>query len=107
MIIVLILYQMTQIETDPNWKCFADNKSKVNQKLKFGLGRVENIVRKGENVGYQHFLFSPSAYRSFFSETFNKKSRLYSYKDLIKEAANVKKQIGSYGRNLSCFCNNC
>ena len=28
----------------------------VNNKLKFGLGRVENIVGKGENAGYQHFL---------------------------------------------------
>ena len=28
----------------------------VNEKLKFVLGRVENIVGKGENAGYQHFL---------------------------------------------------
>ena len=26
------------------------------EKLKFVLGRVENIVVKGENAGYQHFL---------------------------------------------------
>ena len=24
--------------------------------MKFGLERVENIVEKGENAGYQHFL---------------------------------------------------
>ena len=28
-------------------------------KLKFGLERTENIVRKGENAGSQHFLLFP------------------------------------------------
>ena len=28
----------------------------VNQKLKFALGRVENILGKGENAGYQRLL---------------------------------------------------
>ena len=37
-------------------KAFADNKINVNEKLKFGLGRIENIVGNGENAGYQHFL---------------------------------------------------
>ena len=37
-------------------KAFADNKLSVNEKPKFGLGNVENIVGKGENAGYQHFL---------------------------------------------------
>ena len=32
-------------------KCTSDQKE-----LKFVLRRVENIVRKGENAGYQHFL---------------------------------------------------
>ena len=32
---------------------------KINEKLKFGLRRVENIGRKGENAGYQHFLCFP------------------------------------------------
>ena len=31
----------------------------LNQKLKFVLGIVENIVGKGENACYQHFLFFP------------------------------------------------
>ena len=39
-----------------NLKASADNKLNVNEKLKFVLGRVENIVGKGENAGYQHFL---------------------------------------------------
>ena len=32
-------------------KVFADDKINVIQKLKFYLGRVENIVGKGENAG--------------------------------------------------------
>ena len=38
-------------------KAFADDNIKVTQTLTFVLGRVENIVEKGENAGYQHFLF--------------------------------------------------
>ena len=34
-------------------KAFADDKT-VSQKLKFALGRVENIVGKGENTGKQN-----------------------------------------------------
>ena len=45
------------INSLPNNKAFADNKRNVTQKLKFVLEMVENIVGKGENAGYQHFLF--------------------------------------------------
>ena len=32
----------------------------MTEKLKkFGVGRIENIVGRGENAGYQHFLFFP------------------------------------------------
>ena len=34
-------------------KAVADDKINVSQTLKFVVGRVENIVRKGENAGYQ------------------------------------------------------
>ena len=37
-------------------KAFAEDEINVTQKLKFVFGRVENIVGKGENAGYQHFL---------------------------------------------------
>ena len=37
-------------------KDLADNKINATEKLKFLLGRVENIVGKGENAGHQHFL---------------------------------------------------
>ena len=33
-------------------KAFSDNKINVNEKVKFGLGRVEKFVGKGENAGY-------------------------------------------------------
>ena len=37
--------------------------------LKFALGRVENIVKKGENAGYQHFLLFP---QSFLKASFSR-----------------------------------
>ena len=40
-------------------KALADNKINVTEKLKFVLGRVENILGKGENAGYQHLLLFP------------------------------------------------
>ena len=45
------------------FKAFADNKINVTKKLKFVLGRVENIVGKRENAGYQHFLFFPHCFQ--------------------------------------------
>ena len=41
-------------------KTFADDKINVNKNLKFVLGRVENIVGKGENAGYKHFFLFPT-----------------------------------------------
>ena len=40
------------------FKAFADDKN-LAEKLKFVLERVENIVGKGENACYQHFLLFP------------------------------------------------
>ena len=37
--------------------------------MKFALGRVENIVEKGENAGYQHFLLFPQCFQKFLSFT--------------------------------------
>ena len=37
-------------------EAFADDSFSVAQMLEFTFGRVENIVGKGENAGYQHFL---------------------------------------------------
>ena len=44
-------------------KALADNKIKVTAILKIILGRVENIVRNGENAGYQHFLLFPQCFQ--------------------------------------------
>ena len=47
-------------------KAFADDNINVNEQLKFGLRKVENIEVKGENAGYQNFLL--------FSQCFQKAS---------------------------------
>ena len=44
-------------------KAFADEKINVAQNLKFVYDRVENIVGKGENAGYQHFLLFPQCFQ--------------------------------------------
>ena len=44
-------------------KAFADDKINVTEKLKFLLGRVENIARKGDNAGYQHCLLFPQCFQ--------------------------------------------
>ena len=36
------------------------------EKFKFVLGKVENIVGKGENAGYQHFLPFPQCFQMAF-----------------------------------------
>ena len=46
-----------------NLKAFAEDEINVTEKLKFVLGRAENIVEKGENAGYQHFLLSPQCFQ--------------------------------------------
>ena len=44
-------------------KAFADNKIKLTEKFRFGLGMVENIVGKGESAGYQCFLLFPQCFQ--------------------------------------------
>ena len=54
----LTLYQTTNL-----WNGQIENtcrqQSELTEKLKFDLERVENIMGKGENAGYQHFLRFP------------------------------------------------
>ena len=46
---------------------YADDKINVTQNLNFVLRRVENILGKGENAGYQYFLLFPKMFsKSFF-----------------------------------------
>ena len=49
----------------PGWSDKILDMSKINvtQTLKFALGRVENIVGKGENAGFQHFLLVPQYFQ--------------------------------------------
>ena len=59
----MILYLLAALVNPfPNNKIF-DNNVNVNEKLQFILGRVENIVRKGENAGNQHFLLFPQCFQ--------------------------------------------
>ena len=59
-----IFHPKSQINPLPNdilldWSIFkelGDDKIDVTEKLKFVLRRVENIMGKGENAGYQHFV---------------------------------------------------
>ena len=44
-------------------KAFADNKTDATEKSKLVMGRVENIVVKGENAGHQHFLIFPQCFQ--------------------------------------------
>ena len=51
-------------------KDFAEDRINVNFKMAFVLGRLENIVGKGENAGYQHFLLFPQCFqKAFLSES--------------------------------------
>ena len=43
----------------------------VTEKLKFVLGRVENIVWEGENAGYQHFILLLCFQKASFPRVFN------------------------------------
>ena len=59
----LTLYRTTNSLVQIENINFADDKVNVNKKFKFGLGRVENIVGKGENAGHQHFLLFPQCFQ--------------------------------------------
>ena len=53
----LTLYQTTKL------KAFVDNNFNVAHMVQFYFRRVENIVGKGENAGYQHFLLFPRCFQ--------------------------------------------
>ena len=64
-------FRVTVLNSLPNdkildWtkmKAFADDNINVTENLKPGFGRVENIVGKRENAGYQHFLLFPQFFQ--------------------------------------------
>ena len=47
-------------------KGFADDKIIATQKIELYYGSVENIVGKGENAGYQHFLLCRQCLQKVF-----------------------------------------
>ena len=47
-------------------KAFAEDKISITEELKSVLGRIENIVEKRENAGYQHFLLFPQCFQKTF-----------------------------------------
>ena len=49
-------------------KAFADNKLNDTQNIKFVYHRVEIILGKGENAGYQHVPFSHNVFNELFPE---------------------------------------
>ena len=75
-------------------KDLAENKIYMTQKLNFVLGRLENIVGKGENAGHQHFLLFPQCFQmlcfsgSFKSELCGKE--LKHYKSICNFLLNYK-----------------
>ena len=46
------------------FKVFADHKTNVPQMMISVCGRVENMVGKGEQAGYQHFLLFPQFFHN-------------------------------------------
>ena len=53
-------------------KAFADDKSNVTQNIKVVFHRIENIVGKEENTGYQYFLLFPQCFQKAFSSSASK-----------------------------------
>ena len=48
------------------FKAFSEEKLNVAKIMISVFDRVENIVRKGENAGYQHFLLFPQCFQKVF-----------------------------------------
>ena len=57
----------------------ADHKIHVTEKFKFVLRRVENIVGKEENAGYQHFSISYIVFKRLFPMGINPLLHRYSF----------------------------
>ena len=58
---------MTKTLDQSKLKAIPDDKLKVIQMAKFVLDNKENIVRKGENAGYQYFLLFPQCFQKVVS----------------------------------------
>ena len=56
----------------PEMKAFVDDKLNVTQNVKVVFNRIENIVGKEENAGYQYFLLFPQCFQKAFSSSASK-----------------------------------
>ena len=68
MVSIWTSHQFCRLVTSIFWsklKAFADERIKWNEKEKLVSARIKNIVGKGENAGYQHFLLFPQCFQSF------------------------------------------
>ena len=65
---VLDLFNSLQKDKNLPWAelmALADDRLKMAEIAELVLGRVKNIVGKGENAGYQHFLLFPQCFQKF------------------------------------------
>ena len=63
----MLSFSSSKILDWSNLKAFTDLNIYVPENWKFVLGRIESIVRKGENAGYQHFLLFPQSFQKALS----------------------------------------
>ena len=68
-------------------KVFADKEFSEAQIIAFVFERTENTVRKRENAGHQHFLFSPKCFQKTSCLGFIKTA--HKVKDLTYSRHNV------------------
>ena len=61
--VIITLYENDKTLEVTKLKAFADDKIHVAQMMISVFDRVENIVGKRENAGYQHFLLFPQCFR--------------------------------------------
>ena len=66
----------------PKLKASADDKSNVTQNIKVVFNKIENIVGKEENAGYQHF-FPPQCFSKGLFLKYVKSHRVLSGNGLI------------------------
>ena len=56
----------------PKLKAFADDKLNVTQNVNVVFHRIQNIMGKEENAGYQHFFLFPQCFQKAFSSSASK-----------------------------------
>ena len=64
----LTLLPNSKILDQSKLKTFPDDKLKLIELAKVVLDKLENIVGKEENAGYQHFLLFPQCFQKAFSQ---------------------------------------